>query len=635
MKLTTITARNFKGQTFTEDVATAMIFVGANFAGKTARTDAIRLLLLGYLPELGKTARATFDLASGTDMEVSGVFDNGQTIRRRFYLKGDTVKVDEEIPADIADCGQLAVMLNAEAYFALSDRARVEYVFANCAIDGDAFTPPNIASRVDAAVGTKMKWPISIVESDPQKFIDDSLTQFAVDGKSAKDHATRMGQTIVGLTDLRAQDEQATPATVLEDARARITREMTTITENRGRLLGSYTAIRAARTRRAEIERELRFADKDAQLLVDARAKLKMVQDELALPSTVLDAAVVQSALDVANANLTGAKIRLSEVQTAKHKAERDMANIDHQQTCPYCGASGDGWKNIKLGELAQQVDAQSLQLVSIGTARAEAENEVARLRAQLAEIADARGRRQSLVNTERELLNNIASMEPRAARVTALREEQAKLVADDPLLEQQVEALQGDHNIKANELRQVENQLREGAGRKHELKRLADAEAARDKAVLEQDVAKVAEKELRVIQAEMVEQAFAPLLATANRFFAQVMRSPLAYNKGEIGTWRDGIWVSHFTMSGTEKALVFAAIQTALAIKSPCRVMILDELGRLDNTNVVKVMASVLDAVTDGRLDNFVGIDAGRAPFYHQLAANCVTALTVREIGA
>jgi hypothetical protein len=88
-------------------------------------------------------------------------------------------------------------------------------------------------------------------------------------------------------------------------------------------------------------------------------------------------------------------------------------------------------------------------------------------------------------------------------------------------------------------------------------------------------------------------------------------MLSPLAYNDGEIGTFRDGLFIGHATMSGTEKALAYAAIQAALASKSPVKLMIIDELGRLTDKNIARVLDAASAAINDGRLDSFIGIEA------------------------
>src|SRR2546427_13006476 len=93
MTLLHIEAENLKGEPFAYDLSRAVAIVGPNFAGKTRIIDAIRLALLGYLPELGKTNRATWGLSSGSPMTIRGLLscDEAKFVRS-FYLDGSTIK---------------------------------------------------------------------------------------------------------------------------------------------------------------------------------------------------------------------------------------------------------------------------------------------------------------------------------------------------------------------------------------------------------------------------------------------------------------------------------------------------------------------------------------------------------------
>ena len=130
----------------------------------------------------------------------------------------------------------------------------------------------------------------------------------------------------------------------------------------------------------------------------------------------------------------------------------------------------------------------------------------------------------------------------------------------------------------------------------------------------------------LRTIQGEAVELAFKPMLEIANGLIAGVLKTPLAYHSGEIGTWRGALWVGHRTFSGTEKAVAYAAIQAALASKSPIKIVILDELGRIGDRPLWQLLAAISQGIGFGMIDGFVGIDAGRLPFYqkHAEALSC-----------
>src|SRR5579871_1461623 len=205
-RLTSITAKNFKGLSFTTQLSPATILVGANFAGKTARTDAIRLLLLGHLPELGKNNKDSMGLASGRDMAVEGTFEDGATMSRAYRMKGDSVAQEKNVPQALEACEQLAVMLNAESYFAMSDRARVDYVAKNCPGQA-ALTIEQIIDRVVRSSKTTLKWETD-GHARAQEFVERHIEVATETAKTARAYAGKMESTVQGLAALRAGDDQ-------------------------------------------------------------------------------------------------------------------------------------------------------------------------------------------------------------------------------------------------------------------------------------------------------------------------------------------------------------------------------------------------------------------------------------------
>ncbi|HVY61151.1 MAG TPA: hypothetical protein VHF22_05825 [Planctomycetota bacterium] len=165
--------------------------------------------------------------------------------------------------------------------------------------------------------------------------------------------------------------------------------------------------------------------------------------------------------------------------------------------------------------------------------------------------------------------------------------------------------------------------------GRASELQRLAQAETDRDSAKKEQAIAEAAVAKLREIQGKMVAEAFRPLLEEANRLFRGALPFSLEYNaeKAEIGRRAGGVWVGHKTFSGVEKLLTYAAIQMALAAKSPIRIMLLDEMLRAQNTDERPVFDELVDAckqaVREFGIDQFVGVIPGNASSYAGLSDN------------
>lgn len=624
MKLAKISFTNFKGATASYNLTAITIFVGLNFRGKTRVMDAIRLSLLGFLPELGKAAASTWGLSSGSDMEVQAEFDDGTVIRRGWKLKGDSVVKSEELP-DMARFGDLTVMMNAETYFALSDRKRVEYVAAHCPGSADT-NAHGIQTRV---LGTLMEQ----FEADPtrafvlhlekltagrshanaQEFLDAQIEAADQIVKVSKQHADIQQKTIVGLSHLRAQDDPTTSMGALESQRAQINTDIATLTEKRGGFMADFTQMKADDARRATIERELRFADKNRQEHRDLTAKLALIDAELvnAQAPEVADVLALQresTALESRRAVIINNQ---QTAEAAKVLAINAEDQVDAATACPYCGATGDGWKKIKLAELAQEIDARKEVLAKMASDKLLIEDQINTLIFKISAAKDASYKIGQL-NTSKVTVNQqLATLATTLARLDTLTEELGRLRTNDPKLTTNVEVLQTELNIKQQELRGIDGQIREGMGRSHELQRLAEAEKERDQANAEQEVAKAAAKELRAIQSELVAAAFKPLLDIANSFFGSVLQTPLAYHQGEIGTWRDGLFVGHHTFSGTEKALTYAAIQMALASQSPFRLMLVDELGRMDANTLAEALFAINDAVKAGSVDQFIGASA------------------------
>lgn len=641
MKLVSISARNFKGQTFTEKLAPITVFGGGNFVGKTARLDAIRLLILGHLPELGARPRDTFGLSSGTEMTVEGEFAWGMNsktsiLKRVWRAEGNSIKSitdgDQALIDTIEEAGTLDVMLDASTYFALSDRERVKYVFKHSKVPGDWTAPVVIArmtrllveagmktaiiSRVVEAVNTNIK-AAKLGETDIQEALEVMLA--AVEGveKGEKDFAGRMEQTVQGLAALRSADEKTdvTDAS-LADQEDRHRAKADTAREELATLKARFDVLRASRTRRAEINRALgqvaAVREKLAGLrgdIADREGRLELVQaptsDELQHARDAIREAR-QKKLDLVSES------NRSEHAIDRLKEERE-AN-EAKKICPYCGAAGEGWKVIRLAEINKQLADlcpaydRLLELIAEAGKTIETAEETGN-------DAENRWKRRNALTAE---LGNLqtaaATTETALARADAMREELERLAPDDPELE--TAFVMRDLELKAatGEIEAITRQRQAISGRANDLRRLAEAETNRDKAREQEAAAKAAKVILRDIQAEIVEKALVPLLELANTIFGSVMKTPLAYHDGEIGTWRNSVWVGHHTFSGVEKALTYAAVQAALSTLAPVRIMLIDELARIHDDVLPEFLTMIEQAVVTGKIDGFVGIDPSRA---------------------
>jgi hypothetical protein len=142
MILVKVSAQNLKGASFDHALSPRVAIQGPNFSGKTAIFEAIRLALLGHIPEVGKLPKSTWELSSGDRMSVCVTFDNGGSITRVFQAnKTPIVSQDEAGLFDLP-------LLNAEHYFSLTDSERTSYVFHHVRLPA-VYTPESIIAQLE------------------------------------------------------------------------------------------------------------------------------------------------------------------------------------------------------------------------------------------------------------------------------------------------------------------------------------------------------------------------------------------------------------------------------------------------------------------------------------------------------
>lgn len=634
MKLSRIKASGIQNGDFDHILLPFTVLIGDNAAGKTKVLNAAAALLLGYVPSLGKSHAATFQLANGPELLIEGWTDTGVHLWRKWRLRGDSVTRESQVPKELEEFDGLEVMLDASKYFALPEAKRVAYIAAHCPARG-AIAIADVAVRLSAQIGEHDKDRVGlflealrqktsgIAYPNTQAYVDDAIDIVTDLRDSAKANATRAEKTIQQLTDMRVKDQPATPLSVLEDGKARIARELATLNERRGRLVSAMDQVAKDNERRRVIDRDLGAMDKQLGDVETQRTKLNLATEQLGQTQEVTRAEI-DGARDAktAAANAVSEARRLAADATEKEfLAERQLADLDHQDTCPYCGASGDGWKAIKAAELAQAID-QADQAVTNQKANAQvAQEQYEAATRRYNALLDEFNRREQLVSTQRQAQDALLKLDAIVARAKALREERGRLMAADPQLAAEINEVQGQINVLNDDGRALDRQIQEANGRAFEVKRLADAEKERDDAKQDAEIAAAALKELKVIQAELVAEVFKPLLEVANNFYVPVFGARLGYHNNELGRWEDGQWVTHKTFSGGERLLAYCSIQAALSAMSPLKLFLTDELKAIHSKRLPTFIEVMRAAVRDGVIDTVIGTEPERGEIYRQHA--------------
>lgn len=768
MKLERIIARNIMGTSFDEKLTAANVFIATNWAGKTARANAITVLLLGYLPRLGKRNQDTARLMSSREMHLEGHFTGGLVMSRTFKMSGASVKCEAKLPAEL--CGsELAIMLNANEYFAKTDQERRDYVFGLLDLSAmTEFSPASMTAEVVKAVGAKDAATTKAVETvlariteavkgaegemdrdascepgegpelTPQAWLGVAMETAGEFTKTAKEYAARMEKTVQGIATLRLQD--TAPAVNLagvEATRERLNREREAIVTRREELLARKKQIDAARVRRGRLTEMLRELQPRIEALADLKAKLaantggtveaQRERETLLQKRLELNTALGQqdentirrrgienrlASLKTARERLTPLKARVAEIDqrfsfdkltaagTEITKAEeaqrfnrseqtrlsRDMLDYRRQISdleaelekfatatqCPTCGASGEGWKTLREGELRTKVqelsgkiaalsdEVQELvasevelnaavtaakkthtELMQLGREHDDTERQIGALEPQareaekleaelkeippkdpalegaLSEANQKYGAAMAVFDARRSLEEQITKAEAAAGDVTRLNAELTALTPDDPEIDAAIETQRIALEMNGRLLNDADVDRRTAEKRQNDAQRAAEAEQQRIEALAEVAVSKTVASTLKEIQERFVKAAFAPVLKSANEHFGAILKTPLAYHDGEIGRWEDSVWISHKTFSGAEERLAYCAISIALAARSKLKLAIIDELGTVADVNVRLLLSAVNDALKSGFVTQFVGIDAGRLSLY------------------
>ena len=392
-------------------------------------------------------------------------------------------------------------------------------------------------------------------------------------------------------------------------------------------------------------ERMVRLAQELAQLEVireqtTGQATLPELINQNAAAIVALEKAKAIKVHDVAPLVANGAAMDAEIAKLRSAKADWQEQVIRHQKSidalvaavcCPTCQAKAKGWK-------ANAVE-------SIETLQAQCSENVDKVDQRLAamelEYVGVLKQRKELLAENEEREEMIECCQDKVDALTA----SIKTITDRNI---QFERLRTEHDEIAAKLRTAT-----GADNSAEITELAVRVAVLEKdhaawldwqrdigrrdeleqAVLtkncEADVLKAVVEIVATVQADAAEKAFGEVLAVSRRFTDGILKSPLEYREGTFGrrvvladveegcTAPVGSWVSHTGFSGTEKILAYAGLSVALATKTPIRLVIMDELGRVSPAKLPLLVERMVELVRDGVIEQFIGIDASDRAFY------------------
>lgn len=611
MKVTTLKAENFKGQCFAHTLEPVTVFVGPNFAGKTARLDAVTLGLLGYVPRLGKRNQDAFQYASGKRMSVTIETDKGTY--ERTWEQGKSISYTGHDGPLIEP-----VLLDAAEYFALSERERMKLVFRLCQSGLSKDMVPQLSAKLKSIPATEGML-------DAGGIIDEMLGKVKEVAKGLTPQE-QIGAVVEMLSAQKKEYEAAarklSGAVAVSDATATVTEpvNLEAMKEEADKL---RLLVTQAMVKKSELEKAIGFQNHTAarraelEALIANKPKVagQLIKTEWnKAKHDKLSAALNNSRTTLASmtAKRDATEQRKDELTVALKSLYEDVETVLENNNCPTCNAEGKEWKQ----RYAQKTDVQK---ASYKESLAKLSDEIRSLNSAI-ECAEKEVRviSESLLESDREYKSHqqratqALSAQKEIDLITRLEAELAALpaVQDDLALHSELNSLEAkleEMNVQLQTLNITIRQNEINAAAEKERANIVNQTARiKTAAVFYKAALKLAES----IQAEIVESVFVNLLATANKLCGTFLLTPLVYHDGEIGRMSGKQFISVATFSGTETAAVFAALSLALAAESGSGIVIIDELGRMDSEHKASFMGKVSELIANGILAQFIGAD-------------------------
>ncbi len=130
--LRTLALQNFQGANARHELKPITVITGDPTSGKTSITDGAHLLLAGYLPGVGKKPGDIHaDCATGSQLSIAGVFNDGSNLSRQWTKSGESAKATAiRDGAKFEGAFVPPVLLDIHEFLALSDRERVKMLFS-------------------------------------------------------------------------------------------------------------------------------------------------------------------------------------------------------------------------------------------------------------------------------------------------------------------------------------------------------------------------------------------------------------------------------------------------------------------------------------------------------------------------
>lgn len=664
MKIDHIKAINVKGRSFNHSLASLTVISGGNATGKTAITDAIVVGAIGHHPKLGKTNKATWQLAgAGAIMETEVGFSDGTTRRLTLTSKGKSIQKTE-----VGEAPEIELaMFDVQSFIHAPIKDKLETI-ARClpAPDGTR-SPEDVLDDVRADFPEiefsefglptdsfqEMRKEAEEVRRGTKaerRMLEETITGLEQLGLDDEDQGTTYSEAQItdkerDIQTLRAQKQEAEIALGncrkieggkpqeempedIEDQIQTLGAEIDRLEVDRRQLRDDRQGNRTHEAKISELKQKIEamkstfsteiaaaeaHADSEAFQPTDID-QLKKRQDELLIE----DRRIAQSFTHTNNA-------------LEAHRAEWQA--LREKECCPVCQSTGQDFAEAidrimreksntlseKLEQLKTEAEESYVKFTQIAN-HIEAEQG----RATLSKIA---GLEEEITDSEAQLkdIGEQPDYDSAIIETTAKRSGLQKLAqawetyrgmlqvlpdktADE--LESQLSHLEPEIEDKCDDLRRMKDANSAAAKLAHDrqrqqesiekLKKLEEENKALDKII----------KDSKDAELELANAAFKPLASAAATFLDGIVDGELTMSGQDMGVDREGQFIGFLTLSGAEQLAVGSAIKAAIAGGTASKILIADELPRMTEENRLRFADNVEQAIAEGTLEQAILID-------------------------
>ena len=150
MKISSISALNFKGRSFKHTLSPITVLVGMNTAGKSSGAEALTLAVAGLVPGIEKPGKAIHNrLASGQIMSVRSDFDDGRFIGREYSENAKGTVSTKVTHRGLSDSWAVSpALVDPTEFLAMSGDKRVKFLFSKLVFEGEFVTPAVLLERL-------------------------------------------------------------------------------------------------------------------------------------------------------------------------------------------------------------------------------------------------------------------------------------------------------------------------------------------------------------------------------------------------------------------------------------------------------------------------------------------------------